>query len=104
VFIKKGPPHKGLPANLTQLREALKSTWAIIMFASLYIQCVRVLQMCCKYPGWADRESHSVEGGVVAVPGGDVALENALNGASVDFHEGLSGCAEFILSTLAPLM
>ena len=30
VCIKNGPPPKGHPANLTQLWEALKSTWASI--------------------------------------------------------------------------
>lgn len=30
VFIKNGPPPKGHPANLTQLWEALESTWASI--------------------------------------------------------------------------
>jgi hypothetical protein len=30
VYIKNGPPSKGHPANLTQLWEALKSTWASI--------------------------------------------------------------------------
>ena len=30
VCIKNGPPPKGHPANLTQLWEALESTWASI--------------------------------------------------------------------------
>ena len=30
MFIKKGPPPKGHPDNLTQLWEALESTWASI--------------------------------------------------------------------------
>ena len=30
MCIKNGPPPKGNPANLTQLREALESTWASI--------------------------------------------------------------------------
>jgi hypothetical protein len=36
VCIKNGPPPKGRPANLTQLWEALESTWAIITVNVLY--------------------------------------------------------------------
>ena len=38
VCIKNGPPPKGHPANLTQLWEALESTWA-----SILVECFRTL-------------------------------------------------------------
>jgi hypothetical protein len=38
MCIKNGPPSKGHPANLTQLWEALESTWA-----SIPVECFRPL-------------------------------------------------------------
>ena len=41
-------------------------------------------------------ESHAVAGSTVAVPGGDTARQDALNGASVNVCEGLMGQAKFL--------
>ena len=42
-------------------------------------------------------ESHdAVEGRAVALPGGDAAQQNPLNGASVEVFESLRGHAEFL--------
>jgi hypothetical protein len=36
-------------------------------------------------------ESPAVVGGAIAVPGGDISLQDALTGASVEVYEGLRG-------------
>lgn len=48
-------------------------------------------------------ESYVVEGGAIAVLGGDAAQQNALNGASVEVCEGPGGHVEFLHPSSASL-
>ena len=52
VSIKNGPPPKGHPANLTQLWEALESTWASIpvdRFRQLVSPCLVIVILLCYF-------------------------------------------------------
>ena len=46
MYIKNGPPPKGHPANLTQLCEALESTWASIGINMGQHPCVTLMTTC----------------------------------------------------------